>query len=146
MPDTTDKKSPMPIGAVRDPKTGALLTMATAASNARADVVPVAPKTGFTLPSWVSTLLGILTAIAAVPALIVAGLASGGIAIPAFLTVAAGIGSGLAPLLGAFAFWAAGGDPLTALRKQGFAVPVLPASSSTSDGASPAPRVGPPEP
>lgn len=72
-----------------------------------------------TLPSWLAGLLGVLTAALAVPGVIVAGLGSAGLAVPPLLAGAAVVASALSPLVGAGAYWAAGGDPRDVLpRKQ----------------------------
>lgn len=63
------------------------------------------------MPSWAAGALGVLTLALAVPGVIVTGFSTGGLGVPPLLVGVAAVCSALAPLVGAGAYWAAGGDP-----------------------------------
>lgn len=77
---------------------------------------PPPAKVSFTMPPWLASVLGITTLVLGAPAAVALVLTSGGLAVPPLLATIAGIGSALAPLTTAGAFWAAGGSPSDLLR------------------------------
>lgn len=94
-------------------------------ASAATAVIPVQPSARV-LPSWAAGALGVLTLALAVPGAIVAGFATGGLGVPPFLVAVATVCSSLAPLVGAGAYWAAGGNPLDLMPKKTGAPPEPP--------------------
>lgn len=111
-------------GSIRDTQTGGLMTVATAATDAR--TASVAPRT-VALPPAVAGVLGVLALLAAVPAALVAAWPAA-VLMPAWIGTAAAIGGALTPFFTGLAFWAQGGNPMDLVTRNK------------------APRVGPPEP
>lgn len=128
---------PKPLGMIRDPQTGGLMTVANAATNER--VADVRPK--FTLPPWLSGVCGVLALLAGVPPAILLAWPVA-VAVPVWLPTAAAVGTSLTSLFTGLAFWAAGGNPLDLLRKPNAVTP------ASSQGVAPSSRsrLGPPEP